>query len=61
MPWYVPFALAIAGVVALARFLARRDREGWWDKEGHGPPEHPDVGVHYRPLATPPPPPFDKR
>ncbi len=56
---YVIAALFIGGMVLLGRFLRRREREGDWDKEGFGTPEHPEPGVHYRPLEVPPKDPFD--
>ncbi|MDY7101075.1 MAG: hypothetical protein S0880_07790 [Actinomycetota bacterium] len=52
-------ATGLAGAL-LYRVLRRRDREGWWDKEGHGSPEHPHSGVHYRPLEVPPSEPFGR-
>ena len=52
-------ALFVIGLVALNRWFRRRDREGQWDKEGHGLPEHQDPGVRFRPLEVPPSEPFD--
>jgi hypothetical protein len=52
----VLFVIAMAG---LSWFLRRRDREGVWDKEGFGSPEHQDPGLKYRPLEAPPREPFD--
>lgn len=48
----------VAGMIALNRFLASRDRQGHWDKEGHGT-NHARAGLKYRPLEVPPSPPFD--
>lgn len=50
---------AVIGLIVLARFLRRRDREGHWDKEGFGTPEHQEPGVKFRPLEAPPSEPFD--
>lgn len=49
----------VAGVFLLYRFLRRREREGHWDKVGHGRPEHPEPGVHVRSLEVPGKKPFD--
>jgi hypothetical protein len=49
----------VVGVFALSRVLRRREREGDWDKEGHGTPEHQDAGVKYRPPEVPPSEPFN--
>lgn len=60
MPTGIIAAVAFAaGVFWLARALRRRDREGHWDKEGHGTPPHQDPGVKFRPLEVPPREPFD--
>ena len=56
---YVAAGLFIAGLVALNAWFRRRDREGTWDKEGHGSPEHQEPGVKFRPLEAPPRQPFD--
>jgi hypothetical protein len=58
----VPFVAVLAflgGVYVLTRWLRRQDREGHWDKEGHGTPEHQEPGVKFRRLETPPKEPFD--
>ncbi len=55
--WLVVGAF-IAGMIVLARFLARRDRHGHWDKEGFGE-NRPQPGLQFRPLEVPPKPPFD--
>ena len=57
--WYVVPAVFIGGMILLNRFLRHREREGHWDKEDHGTPEHPRPGVTYRPLEAPAKPPFD--
>lgn len=49
----------VAGLIVLNRVLRNRDRQGDWDKEGHGSPEHPDPGVKFRQLEVPPRDPFD--
>ena len=49
----------VIGLVIGNRFLRRREREGDWDKEGHGTPEHQDPGVKFRPLEAPGQAPFD--
>jgi hypothetical protein len=49
----------VAGIVFLSRILRRREREGHWDKEGHGTPEHQQPGVKFRPLEVPAREPFD--
>ena len=49
----------VGGMVALSRYLRDRDRQGVWEKEGHGPKDHPEEGVTYRPLEVPPSEPFD--
>jgi hypothetical protein len=56
---YLLAGVVVAGLGALAYMLRRLDRDGRWDKEGHGPPEHPSQGLHYRGLEVPAPPPFD--
>lgn len=43
----------IAGLIVLNRALHRREREGAWDKEGHGLPQH-QTGPQYRPLSSGP-------
>ena len=57
--WYAVAAVFIGGMILLNRLLRRREREGVWDKEGHGTPEHPAPGVKYRPLEVPGKEPFD--
>jgi hypothetical protein len=52
-------AAFIAAAALLSRFLRRQEREGHFDKEGHGSPEHQDPGVKYRPLEVPGKEPFD--
>lgn len=49
----------VVGMFALSRVLRRQEREGDYDKEGYGTPEHQDPGVKYRPLEVPPSEPFD--
>jgi hypothetical protein len=49
----------VAGMVILSWMLRRREREGHWDKEGHGAAEHQESGVQFRPLEAPPSEPFD--
>ncbi|MBA2726270.1 MAG: hypothetical protein H0U53_09800 [Actinobacteria bacterium] len=56
-PWII-FGAFVGGMIDLVRFLARRDREWNWDKEGFGQ-NRSEPGVHYRPLEVPPNPPFD--
>lgn len=51
--------LFVIGMILLSRRLHRMEREGNWDKEGHGTPEHQDPGLKYRPLEVPPREPFD--
>jgi len=46
------------GAIALARYLAKRDRWGYWDKEHHGT-NRPQPGIQVRSLEVPPSPPFD--
>ena len=55
----VAIGVFLLGLIALGVWLRHREREGHWDKEGHGSPEHTESGVHYRPLETPPREPFD--
>ena len=52
-------AAAVGGIIILAGWLRRREREGDWDKEGHGTPTHQKPGVAYRRLEVPPHEPFD--
>jgi hypothetical protein len=53
-------ALAIVGgLIALNRYGRRHEREGDWDKEGHGTPQHQEPGVKFRPLESPPNEPFN--
>lgn len=59
MAGFILGALFVGGIVVLARVLRRRERQGHWDKEGHGSPEHPEPGVKFRPLESPPREPFD--
>ncbi len=59
MMGYVAVAVFVGGLIALNRVLRRREREGHWDKEGHGTPKHQEPGVKHRPLEVPPQPPFD--
>lgn len=56
---YIAVFAFIIALVLLAWFLRTRDRLGYWDKEGHGSPDHPAPGVHYRPLEAPPKEHFD--
>ncbi len=49
----------VIAMIALSVYLRRRDREGDWDKEGHGAAEHQESGLKYRPLESPPREPFD--
>jgi hypothetical protein len=59
MSGLIAVALFIVWMILLNRLLRRWERWGWWDKEGHGSPEHPDPGVDYRWLEVPPKRPFD--
>lgn len=59
MPGIVAALAFVLAIVGLSRFLRRREREGDWDKEGYGTPEHPEPGVMYRRLEVPPKAPFD--
>ena len=59
LPGVIAAAAFVLGMVGLNRFLRRREQAGHWDKEGHGMPEHPEPGVHFRPLEVPPKEPFD--
>lgn len=52
-------AALILGLWAGTRVLGRYEREGHWDKEGHGPQEHQESGVKFRSLEVPPSDPFD--
>jgi hypothetical protein len=56
---YVLGGAVICGLAILNFVLRKREREGDWDKEGFGAPEHPEPGVHYRRLEVPPHEPFD--
>lgn len=56
---YVVALVFVGALVALNRWFRRRDREGIWDKEGHGSPDHQEPGVKFRPLEAPPREPFD--
>lgn len=49
----------VLGMVALSRFLRRREREGHWDKEGYGTSSYQKSGIKYRRLEVPPREPFD--
>jgi len=55
----VGMAAFVLGMIVLSRLLRRREREGDWDKEGFGTPEHQEPGVQYRRLEVPPSEPFD--
>jgi len=59
MAGYISAGLFVAALFILSRFLRRREREGHWDKEGFGTPEHQEPGVKYRPMEVPPREPFD--
>lgn len=59
MTGFVAAGMFVIGLYFLTRFLRRRDREGYWDKEGFGSPEHQEPGVKFRPLEVPPREPFD--
>jgi hypothetical protein len=59
MAGYVAAAAFVVVLVALARFLRRRERGGDYDKDGYGTPEHQEPGVKFRPLEAPPREPFD--
>lgn len=59
MPAIAGVLAFVVGLILLNRFLRHRDREGHWDKEGFGTPEHQTPGVKFRPLETPPKEPFD--
>lgn len=59
MPGFIAAGLFLVGLFVLSRFLRRRDREGDWDKEGFGTPEHQKPGVKFRPMEVPPKEPFD--
>lgn len=52
-------AAFVLGLWAATRVLRRYEREGHWDKEGHGSPEHQKPGVKFRRLEVPPSDPFD--
>lgn len=56
---YVLGGLFLAGFIYIARLFRHWEREGHFDKKGHGRSDHPEPGVHYRPLEVPPKPPFD--
>ncbi len=59
MAGFAAAAAFVVGLVALARFLRRRERGGDYDKEGYGTPDHQEPGVKLRPLEAPPSEPFD--
>ena len=46
-------AVFIAALMVLRRVLRRLEREGAWDKEGHGLPQH-QTGPQFRPLSSGP-------
>ncbi|MDH3730927.1 MAG: hypothetical protein OES13_07390 [Acidimicrobiia bacterium] len=59
MTYFAIIAAIIGALIALNRYGRRHEREGDWDKEGHGTPEHQDPGVKFRPLESPPSDPFN--
>ncbi|MGB8360365.1 MAG: hypothetical protein WCE80_03100 [Acidimicrobiia bacterium] len=60
MPFgYIGVGAFVIGLYFLSRFLRRREKEGHWDKEGWGTPEHQEPGVKFRPMEVPPKEPFD--
>ncbi|MEE8330625.1 MAG: hypothetical protein V3R84_02555 [Acidimicrobiia bacterium] len=57
---HIAMILAMVGaLIALNRYARRHERDGDWDKEGHGTPEHQEPGVKFRPLEAPPSEPFN--
>lgn len=50
---------SVIGIIALSYWLRRRDRHGYPSKQSEGEEDHPEPGPHYRPLESPPSPPFD--
>ena len=59
MPAFLMGAAFVGGMIILNRWMRRREREGDWDKVGHGSPAHRKPGVAYRGLEVPPSEPFD--
>lgn len=59
MAGFIAAGMFVAGLLVLARFLRRREREGDWDKESFGTPEHQEPGVKFRPMEVPAKEPFD--
>lgn len=48
-----------AAMAALSWWLRRKDNHGYPSNRDFGEEKHPEPGVHYRPLESPPSPPFD--
>ena len=46
-------------MATLSIWLRRRDRSGYPSSRSFGEEEHPEPGPHFRPLESPPSPPFD--
>lgn len=51
-------AVFVVAMIALSVILRRRDREGTWNKEGHGSSDT-EPGPKFRGLEVPPKEPFD--
>ena len=49
----------IIGIIALSYWLRHRDWDGYPSRRSMGEEEHPEPGLHYRPMESPPSPPFD--
>ena len=49
----------VAVVAILSRWLQGKDESGYPSSRDFGEEQHPEPGVQYRPLESPPSPPFD--
>ncbi len=53
------FAGFAAAVAALSWWLRRQDKHGYPSSRDLGEEKRPEPGIKYRPLESPPSPPFD--
>lgn len=57
--WLTLFGGFVIAMVALSWWLRRNDESGYPSGQDFGEERHPEPGVEYRPLESPPSPPFD--
>lgn len=59
MVWLIVIGGAMVAVAAVGRWLRRREPGVYPSRVSEGEEYHPEPGVHYRRLETPPEEPFD--